>query len=127
MAGEREQVSDLLRKMKTQSYMVDTSRQIWCFPDFKKCADTDQCEDEGESRIDITTTLEHVKSLQEFDSAFPDPLLFSIGIYLSLHKVSASQRNHRRLQTTLSGVRKDPDETPVKIPALAKIKKLYQH
>lgn len=108
--------------------MVDTNRQIWCFPDFKRLPDTDLAlsDIEDADRGDLTT-LEHIKSLHEFDCAFPDPLQFSIGIYQSWQKVSASQRNHRRLQTTLSGVRKDPDSTPAKNPALAKLQKHYHH
>ena len=98
--------------MKTRSYMVDTARQIWCFPDFKKLPDSQQKIDgdpESLNLNDKNTTLGNIKSLQDFDERFPDPLFFCIGIYLSLQKLTLSQRTHRRLQTTLSGARREPD------------------
>ena len=86
--GSREKVSQLLTDMKTRSYMVDTARLIWCFPDFRRLPDSltwldGDLEKESITLSEIDTTLENVKSIQDFDERFPDPLFFSVGVYFS--------------------------------------------
>lgn len=94
-----QQVSSLLHKMKTRSYMVDTTRQIWCYPDFKRLPDSDPAISESESdESGPEVTLEDVKSIRDFELAFPDPLYFSVGVFMSAEKAK-----HRRLKTTLCG------------------------
>jgi hypothetical protein len=68
--------------------MVDTARLIWCFPDFRRLPDSlswvdGDLEKESSTFSDFDTTLENVKCIQDLDERFPDPLFFSVGIYVS--------------------------------------------
>lgn len=75
--GSRQAVFDLLTRLKTTSYMVDTAQQIWCFPDFNKAGQDELRSDSGEQML-----LEQVQNLGDLNRVFPDPLEFCIGIYI---------------------------------------------
>ena len=65
--GSRQKVSELLNAMKNQGYLVDNTKQIWCFPD---------------NRPDFTfDETGFGQTISEFDKVFPDPLLFCVGVY----------------------------------------------
>ncbi len=71
----------LLRNMKSQSFVIDSSNLIWTFPQFKfqKAGEYQNSDEEDADFDDLETDERYNNDILQFDINFPDPLQYSIG------------------------------------------------